>query len=181
MDKERYMAGNHAADHSRRNFLQLAGCGLGMVALAAGPRRAMAQTTSASKLKIGTIGAGREGGALGALFVKAGHPVMFSSRHPDTLKGLVDELGPLARAGTVTEAVEFGDVVMVVVPYTAMEQIGKDYGNALAKKVLVIDVSNPIARRDGDEIVTWVDEQGGAGLATAKLLPGAHIVRAFNA
>ena len=68
-----------------------------------------------------TIGAGREGGALGALFVKAGHPVMFSSRHPDTLKGLVDELGPLARAGTVAEAVEFGDVVMVVVPYTALE------------------------------------------------------------
>ena len=54
---------------------------------------------------------------------------MFSSRHPDTLKGLIDELGPLARAGTVAEAVEFGDVVMVVVPYTAMEQIGKDYGN----------------------------------------------------
>ena len=62
-----------------------------------------------------------------------------------------------------------------------MEQIGKDYGNALAKKVLVIDVSNRIARRDGAEIVKWVDEQGGAGLATAKLLPGAHIVRAFNA
>jgi hypothetical protein len=118
---------------------------------------------------------------LGALFVKAGHPVMFSSRHPDTLKGLIDELGPLARAGTVAEAVEFGDVVMVVVPYTALEQIGKDYGNALAKKVLVIDVSNPIARRDGAAIVEWVDEQGGAGLATAKLLPGAHIVRVFNA
>jgi len=42
-------------------------------------------------------------------------------------------------------------------------------------------VSNPIARRDGAEIIKWVDEQGGAGLATAKLLPGAHIVRAFNA
>jgi predicted dinucleotide-binding enzyme len=102
---------------------------------------------------------------------------MFSSRHPDTLKGLVDEVGPLARAGTVAEAIEFGDAVMVVVPYTAMEQIGKDYGDALAKKVLLIDVSNPIARR----IVKWVDEQGGAGLATAKLLPGAPIVRAFNA
>jgi predicted dinucleotide-binding enzyme len=74
---------------------------------------------------------------------------MFSSRHPDTLKGLADELGPLARVGTVAEAVDFGDVVMMVVPYTAMEQIGKDYSNVLAKKVLVIDVSNPIARRDG--------------------------------
>ena len=106
---------------------------------------------------------------------------MFSSRHPDTLKGLADELGPLARVGTVAEAVAFGEVVTVVVPYTAMEQIGKDYGDALAKKVLVIDVSNPIARRDGAEIVKWVDDQGGAGLTTAKFLPGAHIVRAFNA
>ena len=79
------------------------------------------------------------------------------------------------------EAVEFGDVVMVIVPYTAMEQIGKDHGSALAKKALVIDVSNPIAQRDGAEIVKWVDDQGGAGLATAKFLPGAHIVRAFNA
>jgi 8-hydroxy-5-deazaflavin:NADPH oxidoreductase len=59
-------------------------------------------------------------------------------------------------------------------------KIGTD-GNALAKKVLVIDVSNPIARRDGADIVKRVDEQGGAGLATAKLLPSAHIVRAFNA
>ena len=62
-----------------------------------------------------------------------------------------------------------------------MEQIGKDYAPALAKKALVLDVSNPIARRDGEEFVKSVEQQGGAGLATARLLPGAHIVRAFNA
>src|SRR5205823_253107 len=156
-------------------LLTVAG-GIAGLAVASWSARALAQA-GGSPLRIGTIGAGREGGALGALFVKAQHPVMFSSRRPDQLKGLVDGLGPLARAGTVAEAVEFGDVVMVAVPYTAMAQIGKDYGNTLAKKVLVLDVSNPIARRDGEEIVKWVDEQGGAGLATAKLLPGAHIVR----
>src|SRR5881397_1458972 len=43
-----------------------------------------------------------------------------------------------------------------------------------------MDVCNPIARRDGDDLVKWVGEQGGAGLASAKLLPGARIVRAFN-
>ena len=59
---------------------------------------------------------------------------MFSSRHPDTLKGLADELGPLARVGTVAEAVDFGDVVMMVVPYTALEQIGKDYGTRSRRK-----------------------------------------------
>jgi 8-hydroxy-5-deazaflavin:NADPH oxidoreductase len=168
-------------ESGRRNLLLTIAGGIAGLAVASWPARVLAQSAGGRPLSISTIGAGREGGALGALFVKAGHPVMFSSRNPDTLKGLVDELGPLARAGTVAEAVGFGDVVMIVVPYTAMEQIGKEYGNALSKKVLVIDVSNPIERRDGAEIVKWVDEQGGAGLATAKLLPGAHLVRAFNA
>jgi 8-hydroxy-5-deazaflavin:NADPH oxidoreductase len=152
---------SHRVENGRRNFLLTIASGIAGLATGSWPARVLAQSTGGPPLSISTIGAGREGGALGALFVKAGHRVMFSSRHPDTLKGLVDELGPLARVGTVAEAVEFGDVVMVVVPYTAMEQIGKDYGGELAKKVLVIDVSNPIARRDGADIVKWVDEQGG--------------------
>ncbi len=46
---------------------------------------------------------------------------------------------------------------------------------------MIIDVSNPSAGRDGDAIVKFVADQGGAGLATAEWLPGSHIVRAFNA
>jgi len=141
---------------------------------------AEAQATG-SPLKIGIVGAGREGGALGTLFVKAGHPVTFSSRHPEDLKGLVTGLGPLAQAGTVEEAIAFGDVVVIVIPYTAMEQIGKAHAGAIAQKVLVMDVSNPSPRRDGEDFVKSVNAQGGAGLVTAKLLPDAHIVRAFNA
>jgi 8-hydroxy-5-deazaflavin:NADPH oxidoreductase len=174
------MATDQIADHNRRDFLLIAGTGIAALALGEWSA-AYAQTAGATPLKIGIIGAGREGSALGTLLVKAGHPVMFSSRHPEELKGLVESLGPLAQAGSVDQAIAFGDVVMIVVPYTAMQQIGKDHASALAKKKLVIDVSNPIARRDGDELVKWVDEQGGAGLATAKLLPGAHVVRAFNA
>jgi predicted dinucleotide-binding enzyme len=151
-----------------------------VLALAALPHVAGAQATGAP-LKIGMIGAGREGGALGALFVKAGHPVKFSSRHPENLKGLVAGLGPLAQAGTVEEAIVFGDVVVIAIPYTAMEQIGKAHSDALAKKALVIDVSNPIPRRDGEDFVKSVGAQGGPGLVTAKFLPGAPIVRAFNA
>ena len=151
-----------------------------VLALAAQPHVAAAQATG-PPLKIGMVGAGREGGALGTLFVKAGHPVMFSSRHPEALKGLVAGLGPLAQAGTVGEAIAFSDVVVIAIPYAAMEQLGKAQAGALAKKVLVIDVSNPIARRDGEDLVKSVGAQGGAGLVTAKLLPGAHIVRAFNA
>jgi predicted dinucleotide-binding enzyme len=174
------MATDQIADHNRRDFLLIAGTGIAALALGEWSA-AYAQTAGATPLKIGIIGAGREGSALGTLLVKAGHPVIFSSRHPEELKGLIESLGPLAQAGSVDQAIAFGDVVMIVVPYTAMQQIGKDHASALAKKKLVIDVSNPIARRDGDELVKWVDEQGGAGLATAKLLPGAHVVRAFNA
>ena len=174
------MGGNHVTDNGRRRFLQLAGWGLGVVSLAAGPDRARAQTTTASPLKIGSVGAGRMGSALGALFIKAGHPVMFSSRHPENLKDLAARLGPLAQVGTVEQAVAFGDVVVMVVPYAALEEIGKAHGRVIATKKLVMDVCNPIARRDGDDLVKWVGEQGGAGLASAKLLPGARIVRAFN-
>jgi predicted dinucleotide-binding enzyme len=175
------MVSDPFADHARRDFLRLAGSGLAVLALAARPHGAAAQAPAGSPLKIGMVGSGREGSALGTLFVKAGHPVMFSSRHPEQLKDLVNGLGPLAQAGTVEQAIAFGDVVAIVVPYTAMEEIGKTHAAALAKKALVMDVSNPIARRDGDALVKWVGEQGGAGLATAKLLPGARLVRAFNA
>lgn len=175
------MTSDAAPHRDRRRFLRLAGGGMALAALAATPRTARGQTAGGTHEKIGMIGAGREGSALGTLFVKAGHPVMFSSRHPDRLKDLAASLGPLAQAGTVGQAVAFGDVVVVVVPYSAIEEIGKAHAGALATKVLVMDVSNPIARRDGEALAKAVNDEGGPGLMTAKLLPGARIVRAFNA
>jgi predicted dinucleotide-binding enzyme len=160
----------------RRDTFRLVGIAL---VAAISPVPLLAQ--GAAPLKIGIIGAGREGSTLGTLWAKTGHQVMFSSRHPDELKNLVDGIGPAAQAGTVEQAVAFGDVVAIVVPYSAMQQIGKDYGPALATKKLVFDVSNPIPRRDGEDLVKSVADQGGAALATAKILPGAKIVRAFNA
>jgi predicted dinucleotide-binding enzyme len=163
---------------TRRDMLRLtAGSGL----FAAGSELAWAQTGEVKSLKIATIGSGREGGALGTLFAQAGHKVMFSSRHPENLKELAASAGPNASAVTVGDAVKLADVVLLVVPYTAVEQIGKENGAELAKKKLVMDVSNPIPRRDGEEFVKKVNDEGGAGLVSAKLLPGAKIVRAFNA
>jgi len=171
------MANHASADFRRREFLGLVGAGALTAAL---PWTAQAQAPVAS-LKLGFIGAGREGGALGTLFAKAGHPVMFSSRHPETLADLVASAGPNAKAGTVEEAVAFGDVIALVVPYTAVEQIGKDNAAAVAKKRLLIDISNPIPRRDGEDFVKQINDMGGPGLATAKYFPGAKLVRGFNA
>ncbi len=175
------MANLFSSAPGRRDFIKLALGSSALGVFSAVPFGAFAQTMAGEKTKIATIGAGREGGSLGTLFAKAGHPVMFSSRKPEELKDLVANAGPTARAGTVAEAVEFGEVVLLVVPYGAIEQIGKDYGKTLAAKPLVIDVSNPIARRDGDDLVKSVEQQGGPGLVTAKLIPGVHLVRAFNA
>jgi len=172
------MAKHDVADCARRDFLRIAGGAF--VLLGASPLAVFAAIPpGGAPLKIATIGAGRIGGTLGALWVKKGHPVMFSSRHPEQLKEMVDSLGPLARAGTVEEAIAFADVVLLAVPYRAMPQIGKSYGPALVRKALVLDATNPIPRRDG-EIADWALKKG-AGAASAELLPGVRIVRAFNA
>jgi predicted dinucleotide-binding enzyme len=167
---------------SRRTFMELLASGFALASLAApAGTGAFAQTSKLSSIKIATIGAGHEGGALGTIFAKLGHPVMFSSRHPEELKDLVAAAGPTARAGTVAEAVAFGEVVFLVVPYTAVAQIGQDFGTALAAKPLVVDVSNPAPARDGQDFVNHVAGEGGPGLFTAKRLKGARVVRAFNA
>jgi 8-hydroxy-5-deazaflavin:NADPH oxidoreductase len=168
-----------SSDYGRRAFIQLAGTGIGGLILSAQAEHLVAQTRS-SPLKIGSIGAGNMGGALGELFVNAGHSVMFSSRHPDRIKPLAARLGPLAQVGTVEQAVAFGDVIVLVVPYSAVEEIGKAHGRAIATKPLLLDIANPYPGRETEALIKWVEEQGGAGLATAKLIPGAKIVRAFN-
>lgn len=157
----------------RRGFLALAGAATAAFALGDLPLAA-----ATDKLRIGTVGSGRVGGALGSVWVKAGHEVMFSSRDLEHDKKLAASLGANARAGTPREAAAFGEVLLISVPYQALPDVGKDLGSLLVGKV-VIDTCNPIPSRDGD-IATWAREKG-AGLASAELLPGARIVRAFNA
>jgi 8-hydroxy-5-deazaflavin:NADPH oxidoreductase len=130
------------------------------------------------KLKIGIIGSGHVGSALGGAWVKAGHEVMFSSRNLDNDKKLAAEVGRNARAGTPQEAATFGQVIVFAVPYSAFPELIKNLGDSLKGKV-VINASNPFPQRDG-EIANQAREAG-AGLFDAQLLSGAFVVRAFNA
>lgn len=63
-------------------------------------------------MKIGIIGAGKVGGGLGKLCVRSGHEVLFSPRHPNRLKALVDEAGPGAYVGEVGDAALSGDSIL---------------------------------------------------------------------
>jgi predicted dinucleotide-binding enzyme len=139
------------------------------------PTRLFAQGSSPTR--IGIIGSGNIGGTIGGLWVKKGHSVFFSSRHPDELKDMVAKLGSLAQAGTVEQAVAFGDVLFIAVPYGAIPQIGKDYSAAMKGKVM-LDACNAVSSRDGavaDEV-----ERNGIGVTTQRYFPGVRIVRAFN-
>jgi predicted dinucleotide-binding enzyme len=147
-------------------------------ACAISPRSLLAQSTpSPSAMKIGIIGSGNIGGTVGELWVKAGHQVLFSSRNPEQLKPLVDKLGPLARAGTVKEALAFGDAMLIAVPYGAIPQIGRDYAADFAGKI-VLDATNAVLNRDGE--VAKEAREVGVGITSAKYLSGARIVRALN-
>ena len=169
------MKSNHIIKQNRRTFLQAAGAVLVIGNL---PLAVRAQSGASGKMKIGIIGSGRVGGAVGGAWVKAGHEVMFSSLNLDDDKNLAASLGGGARAGTPREAAAFGTVLLISVPYKALPGVGKDLGDLLKGKI-VIDTSNPIVARDGDMAVAAREK--GAGQSSMEFLPGARIVRAFNA
>lgn len=152
-------------------FTSLAAC-LAVVAFSA-----FALDPAAPHYKIGTIGSGRIGSTLGELWAKAGHEVMFSSRNLAHDQALAQKVGHGARAGTPEQAAAFGDVVLVSVPYAALPEVGRDHAAAMKGKV-VLDTSNPIQARDGEMAVAAREK--GTGVASAELLPGVRLVRAFN-
>jgi predicted dinucleotide-binding enzyme len=170
------MEANQTPDSNRRNLLKMAGVAamlgvsplVGRIALAA----------DAQKVKIGIIGSGHVGGALGRVWAMTGNEVMFSSRDLESDKKLAAEVGPNARAGTPQEAAAFGPVLLFAVPYSAFPELTKSIGNAVKGKV-IINASNPFPQRDG-EIATQARDKG-AGVFDEQLLPGAYVVRAFNA
>jgi hypothetical protein len=124
-------------------------------------------------VNIGVIGSGNIGANAARLFAAAGHRVAISnSRGPETLGGLVEEIGPGVRAATVEEAAGFGEVVMEAIPFGRYESLPAD---SLAVKVF-ITASNYSPARDGA-----LDLGGRASSElVAEHLPGARVVKAFN-
>jgi predicted dinucleotide-binding enzyme len=164
---------------SRRDFLYRAGTNAVGLALATGMLPlAGAGAALRGSIRIGIIGSGQMGSAVGLQWARAGHEILFSSRNPENLVELVGEAGSRTRAGYPQEAAAFGDVVLIAVPYGALPQLGRDHAPLMRGKI-VIDCGNPRADRDGpmaDEAIAK-----GTGVASAEYLTGVRLVRAFNA
>ncbi|HKX16078.1 MAG TPA: NADPH-dependent F420 reductase [Propionibacteriaceae bacterium] len=125
---------------------------------------------------IGLIGAGNIGSQVARAAIASGYDVVISnSRGPETLTDLVSELGPQARAGTPEEAAALGDLVVVAIPFRAIDDVPAE---PLVGKV-VIDTNNYYARRDGNIAALDDDRITSSELLQARL-PGAHVVKAFN-
>jgi hypothetical protein len=127
-------------------------------------------------MNLGIIGAGHIGSTTARLFIDAGHNVTISnSRGPETLRDLVAELGPNARAATAAEAARFGEIVLLAIPL-------KDYTMLPAGDLrgrIVIDAMNYYPNRDGNIAVLDSGESTSSEMVAAHL-PGARVVKAFN-
>ena len=128
-------------------------------------------------MRIGIIGAGHIGGTLAGLFVGAGHEVAVSnSRGPETLAGLVEELGGRVQAMNAADATRFGDVVVVAVSFGRYRELPTE---DVSGKV-VIDTNNYYPQRDGHFEELDSDRTTSSELLQAHLAD-ARLVKAFNA
>jgi predicted dinucleotide-binding enzyme len=124
-------------------------------------------------MRIGVIGAGHIGGNCARQAVKAGHEVKLSfARDPAKLKELASELGDRASTGTVEEAVAFGEIVFVSVPWGAIPEALAQAGELGGK--VVIDTTNQFG--------SGPKPQPGqtAAAFNAQRMPGARYVKSFN-
>lgn len=126
-------------------------------------------------MKIGIIGSGNVGSALGKIWAENGNEIMFSSRHPERLKDLVQSVGKNACYGLPADAAKYGEVVVLSVPWTQAVDALRSAGSL--KDKILIDCTNPVKP---DMSGLAVGHTTSAAEEIAKAAPGARVVKAFN-
>lgn len=128
-------------------------------------------------MKIGVIGAGNVGGALGTLWAGKGHEVVFGVRDTDDpkLHGLLESTRGKARAASVKDAAAFGEAVVFATPWPATEEAVKSAGNLAGK--IVVDCTNPLLP---DLSGLAIGTNNSAGEEVGRWAKGAKVVKAFN-
>lgn len=126
-------------------------------------------------MRIAVIGIGMVGGTLGRRWAREGHEVMFGVREPSSEKvgHLLADSGEKARAGTVAEAVAFGDVVVLATPWRGTQDALRSAGD-LSGKVL-LDCTNPLKADMSD-----LEAEPSAAEQVAAWAPGAKVAKVFN-
>src|SRR5262245_58170776 len=130
-------------------------------------------------MRIAIIGTGNVGGALGRVWARQGHEIVFGVRDPERPQALVRELGGRTRAASVADAAASAEVVALAVPWEAARDAIRSAGNLAGKTV--IDCTNPInLGMDGIRAGLVVGLTTSAAESIAQWVPGARVVKAFN-
>jgi hypothetical protein len=127
-------------------------------------------------MKIAIIGAGNVGASLGRAFAANGHQVRFGVRDPDKIAELVSGASETASASSIREAAEFGEVVILAVPWNAARAAIEAAGDLRGK--VLIDAVNPLAWNDGPVIAE--DVQGSSAAQKIAEMSHARVVKAFS-
>ena len=133
-------------------------------------------------MKIGVLGTGDVGRALGKGFIALGHEVKIGSREANNDKALawVEEMGAKASAGTFADAAAFGEVIVLATLGVANEAALRAAGVERFRGKIVIDATNPLDFSGGVPPKLAVTGQDSGGEQVQRLLPDAHVVKAFN-
>jgi 8-hydroxy-5-deazaflavin:NADPH oxidoreductase len=119
------------------------------------------------------IGTGKIGGAVARHLAAGGESVVMAAMDQSHEEGLAGELGPLARAASVADAIADGDAVVFAVWLDTMRELIPQHARLLEGKV-VVDPSNPIGFDQSGQPFRTLPEGQSAGSVVAALLPAAH-------
>jgi 8-hydroxy-5-deazaflavin:NADPH oxidoreductase len=126
------------------------------------------------------IGVGNIGSSVARHLVAGGESVVLTAKDESRAQKLAEELGPLARAASVEDAISGADTVLLAVWLDTMRELIPAYANLLTGKV-VIDPSNPIGFDASGQMMRTLPEGESSGSVVAALLPaGTHYVKAFG-
>ena len=125
-------------------------------------------------MKFAIIGSGNVGSSIARAVTRTGHDAVVADPSTESLQALPADL-PVATTTSNLEAVAGADVVVLAVPFGAVQEIATALRDELAGKI-VIDVTNPVA---ADLSGLSIDGISGAELV-AKAAPEARVVKAFN-
>ena len=126
------------------------------------------------------IGTGNIGGTLARHLVRGGEPVVLAAKDEANAAALAQELGELARAASVEEAIADADAVVFAVWLDTIKELIANDARLLENKV-VVDPSNPLGFDESGQMIRTLPEGQSSGSVVAALLPAdAHYVKAFG-